>query len=71
MNGLCVDGLATYTCTCEDGYDGINCDNGKRRLNCYMLIQTVICSLLIYHMVDYIRPSIRSDLAASLFDYLC
>ena len=26
VNGYCVDGFKTYTCICNDGYAGRNCD---------------------------------------------
>ena len=25
-NGECVDGVAAYTCSCEDGYSGVLCE---------------------------------------------
>ena len=32
-NGVCIDGLNTFECTCNDGFDGIPCEpivmNGK------------------------------------------
>ena len=27
--GSCADQINGYTCSCVDGYDGINCENGK------------------------------------------
>merc|ERR1711881_630458 len=26
-HGTCTDGVDSYTCACENGYDGVNCDN--------------------------------------------
>lgn len=29
-NGVCTDGVNTYTCDCGTGYEGRNCDNSKK-----------------------------------------
>ena len=34
LNGNCTDLVNDFTCTCDDGYDGKNCDNGKATSNC-------------------------------------
>ena len=26
LSGSCIDGLKNYTCTCNPGYKGVNCD---------------------------------------------
>jgi hypothetical protein len=28
-NGACQDGVATYSCTCTDGYEGDNCETSR------------------------------------------
>ena len=28
-SGSCTDQINGYTCSCVDGYDGTNCENGK------------------------------------------
>ena len=45
IHGTCTDLVNNYTCTCEAGYDGKNCDNGKATCNdnvvyatCYVAI---------------------------------
>ena len=42
-NGVCIDGLSTFVCTCDDGFDGIPCEpivmNGKtKRLKVYIMM---------------------------------
>ncbi len=27
--GACADGVDSYVCTCQDGYDGDDCENSK------------------------------------------
>ena len=27
--GTCVDAVNSYSCTCDDGYTGTNCETGK------------------------------------------
>ena len=29
QHGTCTDGVNTFTCECDDGWDGDNCDNSK------------------------------------------
>ena len=29
VNGDCTDGVNTYTCDCDDGYTGTNCDQSN------------------------------------------
>ena len=29
FNGECVDGVASYTCNCDDGWTGENCGQSK------------------------------------------
>ena len=29
VHGTCTDGVDSYTCACDAGYDGDNCDNSK------------------------------------------
>ena len=30
-HGTCVDRVATFTCTCQSGYDGSLCENSKSK----------------------------------------
>lgn len=30
--GTCVDGIGTYTCECEPGFEGVNCEVSKGQL---------------------------------------
>lgn len=31
-NGKCIDGVNSYTCQCDKGYEGKHCDKSKWRL---------------------------------------
>ena len=47
-NGVCIDGLNTFECTCNDGFDGIPCEpivmNGKVLYDDQIII--LICVLI-------------------------
>ena len=34
-NGACVDGTNGYSCTCNPGYEGTNCETGEYTANKY------------------------------------
>ncbi len=31
QHGSCTDGVNEYNCACDAGYDGDNCENGKKK----------------------------------------
>ena len=39
INGSCIDGVNLYTCACDPGYSGTNCNEGKNKFhaNIYVL----------------------------------
>ena len=39
QNGAtCSDGINSYSCTCNLGYTGANCEIGKKKIKYYLLI---------------------------------
>src|SRR6218665_431508 len=45
VHGVCHDGLDKYTCECEPGYTGINCETGQHS---YSIVLYCIVSIHLY-----------------------
>ena len=40
QGGVCVDGIQSYTCQCQEGWTGEHCDTGKISSNSSKAVQT-------------------------------
>ncbi|XP_078581452.1 laminin subunit gamma-3-like [Branchiostoma floridae x Branchiostoma japonicum] len=71
VHGTCTDDIGGYTCTCENGWEGINCDLTSFNGECYQFSSTVLthqdatqaCSAKNGHLVDLTNEQQQSFLA--------
>lgn len=54
--GTCIKWSDSFTCTCASGYNGVNCENGKKQRCC---VQSELW--YIFKMGTYIRFDIKSN----------
>ena len=47
--GTCIDGIDDYTCECQEGYTGSNCETGK----CFSIVSSEIHVNAAYEDHDY------------------
>ena len=50
--GNCTDQVNGYSCTCEDGYEGINCDTGGIQFWCGTIGDELIKILIISRVCE-------------------